>query len=323
MKTISYNFQNHLLRSVTTCAFLIRITRKDGEVYCFTDHDRDILFGGQVFESNIGLDMVSVIRSLSSMEIDSADLKFIYDQSGISRADVMSRKFTGATMETWVVNWADPDAQNIQRYTGVLGKPVIGDLDCSFDVPGLSQNLKKRIGEITSQSCRAELGDSRCGINLVRFTEKAVVIGVSGNYCFAAEIIEQHYSNASRTLTVHASTYNVGGSDWFTNGLVVWDADLDETGFTEAVNGDQLNDGATAKIQKYNIVSWPGLGSCPTFYLAESADFEIQVGDKFRAISGCLKSPLACQNKFDNYKNYRGEPNLPGPDAAQEYVEMQ
>jgi uncharacterized phage protein (TIGR02218 family) len=42
--------------------------------------------------------------------------------------------------------------------------------------------------------------------------------------------------------------------------------------------------------------------------------FEIEVGDKYKIITGCDKTFETCKTKFDNIINFRGEPHIPGPD---------
>ncbi len=50
MKTLGA-LETHLLTGATTLSWCWRITRADGQVFGFTDHDRSLTFDGTTFES--------------------------------------------------------------------------------------------------------------------------------------------------------------------------------------------------------------------------------------------------------------------------------
>jgi hypothetical protein len=47
-KNLTPAMRAHLDEETTRLAVIWRITRKDGAEFFFTDHDRDIVFGGEV-----------------------------------------------------------------------------------------------------------------------------------------------------------------------------------------------------------------------------------------------------------------------------------
>lgn len=51
MKQLSPEFEAHLKSGSTTLCWCWRLTRRDGVVSGFTDHDRDVSFDGTVFEA--------------------------------------------------------------------------------------------------------------------------------------------------------------------------------------------------------------------------------------------------------------------------------
>ena len=55
MKTLDPQLAAHLGTGATTLAWCWRLKRRDGATLGFTDHDRDILFDGTVFEAAAGL----------------------------------------------------------------------------------------------------------------------------------------------------------------------------------------------------------------------------------------------------------------------------
>ena len=48
-KNLTAAMRAHLDEETTRLAAIWRITRKDGAQFFFTDHDRDIVFGGEVY----------------------------------------------------------------------------------------------------------------------------------------------------------------------------------------------------------------------------------------------------------------------------------
>ncbi|MFO1123612.1 MAG: DUF2163 domain-containing protein, partial [Hyphomicrobiales bacterium] len=54
MRTVPDDLQAHLDGGVTTLCRCWRLTTATGEAMGFTDHDRDLAFGGTVFEAEAG-----------------------------------------------------------------------------------------------------------------------------------------------------------------------------------------------------------------------------------------------------------------------------
>jgi len=67
-----------------------------------------------------------------------------------------------------------------------------------------------------------------------------------------------------------------------------------------------LNAGQQSQVKQYT----PG-----QFVLWEPVHYNIQAGDEYQVTPGCDKSLETCKNKFDNFVNYGGFPDVPGRDA--------
>lgn len=72
MKDLSQNLQAHLASGTTTLAWCWKITRADGVVMGFTDHDRVLSFAGTSFEPESGF-AAAEIRSGSDLSVDAQD----------------------------------------------------------------------------------------------------------------------------------------------------------------------------------------------------------------------------------------------------------
>lgn len=167
MKTITPTLKTHIEGDVTTLATCWIIVRADGTVFRFTDHDQDILFSGDVYKSSSGYDR-SAVSNDASLAVDNLDILGIIDAEDVTTADLRNGLFDYARVEVFMVNWSSPDDGMLRLRAGRLGEVVLSHAGTfSAELRGLTQNLSQTIGELYSATCRADLGDARCGKTLV------------------------------------------------------------------------------------------------------------------------------------------------------------
>jgi hypothetical protein len=82
-KIISPAMRTHLDEETTRLAAIWRITRKDGQQFFFTDHDRDIVFGGDTYRADAGFARTA-IRSDAGFAVDNLDLVGVFAEGGSS-----------------------------------------------------------------------------------------------------------------------------------------------------------------------------------------------------------------------------------------------
>ena len=76
-KSLTAAMRAHLDAETTRLAAIWRITRKDGQQFFFTDHDRDIVFGGEVYRADAGFARTA-IRSDAGFAVDNLDLVGVF-----------------------------------------------------------------------------------------------------------------------------------------------------------------------------------------------------------------------------------------------------
>jgi hypothetical protein len=81
-KIITPAMRAHLDAEMTRLAAIWRITRKDGAQFFFTDHDRDIVFAGEVYRADAGFERTA-IRSDAGFAVDNLDLVGVFAEGGI------------------------------------------------------------------------------------------------------------------------------------------------------------------------------------------------------------------------------------------------
>ena len=83
-KTITAAMDTHIQQSVTTLATIWEITRRDGQVYRFTDHDQDLTYSGDLYAAQDGY-QTSQILSKDNMNVDNLDAQgLINDAAGFT-----------------------------------------------------------------------------------------------------------------------------------------------------------------------------------------------------------------------------------------------
>jgi uncharacterized phage protein (TIGR02218 family) len=108
-KIITPAMRAHLDEETTRLAAIWRITRKDGQQFFCTDHDRDIVFGGEVYRADAGFERTA-IRSDAGFAVDNLDLVGVFAEGGIVEDEVRAGPFDGAEIAVSFVNWEDPMA---------------------------------------------------------------------------------------------------------------------------------------------------------------------------------------------------------------------
>src|SRR5918999_608569 len=174
-KLLTAAMRAHLDEETTRLAAIWRITRKDGAQFFFTDHDRDIVFGGEVYRADAGFARTA-IRSDAGFAVDNLDLTGVFAEGGIVEDEVRAGLFDGAGIAISFVNWEDPDGHGeIRLRRGTLGETRLTPQGYfTAELRGMSQPLTQNTLQIYGPDCRADLGDARC-----KFPIEPAVLGRS------------------------------------------------------------------------------------------------------------------------------------------------
>ena len=273
----------HLAGGATTLARCFAVTRKDGLVLGFTDHDRDLGFDGITFRADSGL-TAKAIQQATGLSVDNSEAFGALRSAAITEADILAGRYDGAEVRAWLVNWADP-AVRVLQFRGTLGEIVRSGGAFTAELRGLSEALNQPVGLIYHARCSALLGDGRCGFDLSQpgYAEERPV-----------EVVEE-----GRVFRFAAMP---GFEDrWFEKGrLVVLDGVA--KGLVGSIKNDRAAGGGGREVEL-----WQNLGAAPA------------QGDMVRIEAGCDRRAETCRLKFDNFLNFRGFPHIPGEDWVMSY----
>jgi uncharacterized phage protein (TIGR02218 family) len=165
MRAIGVELLTHLSGEVQTMATCWKVTRRDGLVMGFTDHDMVIEFESQTYEPASGF-VSSGHDHSAELVADGSDLKGLLDSDNITEVDMMAGVYDHAEIEIFKVNYKDLSQGKMIIRVGWFGELVIKGGAFNVQMHGLSHRLSKTIGQLYSPSCRANLGDEHCGIDV-------------------------------------------------------------------------------------------------------------------------------------------------------------
>src|SRR5829696_5508992 len=155
MRQISPTLAAHLADGVTTLCRCWRLVRRDGTALGFTDHDRDLAFGGTVFAARSGLEAAEASAELG-FAVGGGEVAGALVSAGITESDIAAGLYDDAAVETWLVNWAAP-GERLLLDTGAIGEIRRADGAFVAEVRGLMHRLDEERGRLY----RDLLGGSR------------------------------------------------------------------------------------------------------------------------------------------------------------------
>jgi uncharacterized phage protein (TIGR02218 family) len=200
MKNISSDLQAHLDSGATTLCNVWKLTRADGTVFGFTDHDRDLTIETLLYEAAAGF-TASAVESSSGLAVDNLDILGGLRSDRLSAEALVAGLYDDAEVEIWRVNWQDV-SQRVLLRKGNLGEVSRGATGFTAELRGLAHRLNQPVGRIYQYGCDADLGDVHCGVALV--ATSATVTAASDN----------------RVLTL--SGLEAFASDWFARGRLTF-----------------------------------------------------------------------------------------------------
>jgi hypothetical protein len=103
MRAIPAVLQTSLDSGVTTLAQAWKLTRHDGAVMGFTDHDRDLVIDGVTFRAGTGFG-ASEASSRFDLSVDGGEIAGAFDDATLTEADLAAGRYDAAAIETWLVD---------------------------------------------------------------------------------------------------------------------------------------------------------------------------------------------------------------------------
>jgi len=165
VKTLPEGMQAHLDSGTTTLCWCWQLTRRDGVVLGFTDHDRTIMLDAVTFAAVSGF-TASEVESSLGLAVDNLEVAGALSSATLNEDDLLAGLYDNAAIHLWRVNWADVSQRVLMRQ-GTLGEVTRAGGAFRAEVRGLAQQLNQPVGRAYGRLCDADLGDARCGVAVV------------------------------------------------------------------------------------------------------------------------------------------------------------
>lgn len=276
----------HLASGSTSVCRCWGLIRKDGVSYGFTDHDEDLAFGRQVYRADTGL-TARAVEQRTGLSVDNSEVVGVLSDVAVREADIEAGRIDGASVEAWLVNWADV-SQRVLQFRGAIGEIERSGGSFRAELRGVSDVLNAPQGLVYQGPCSAVLGDRRCRVDLDG-PGMAMEAGV-------VEVV-----NARTVVVLPPESFD---DRWFERGRARFLSGAAE-GLVGVVKADRAAEAGR------EIEFW------------EEVRAEVAPGDLLRVEAGCDKRMETCRVKFGNFANFRGFPHVPGEDWQMAYPTRQ
>ncbi|WP_416237397.1 DUF2163 domain-containing protein [Sulfitobacter sp. F26204] len=269
--------QAHLEGGLTTVCHAWKITRKDGVVFAFTDHDLPLQFEDCRFRPDAGLSARALAQT-TGLAVDNTEAIGALSDASIREDEIEQGRFDSAEVVAWLVNWADVSQRWVQ-FRGTIGEMRRVDGAFRAELRGLTEVLNRTLGRVYQKPCTAVLGDKQCGFDL---------------------------DLPGYTLMLPVDTEKDGRK-------FIWDSlpGFDEQFFIRG----RMNvlDGPAQGL--FGLIKHDRVkGKKRIIELWEPIKGDVGPGTQVKLIAGCNKQFETCRLKFKNVLNFQGFPDLPGED---------
>ena len=267
----------------TTLCRCWRVTRPDGRVLGFTDHDEPLAFGGTLYDVATGADS-AIVESKLGLAVEDAEVSGALASPALTEEDIAAGRYDGAEVVLFVVDWTNP-ALHQRMGTYAMGEIVRADGAFRAELRGTIERLERSNARRFTRHCDAELGDSRCGAALGPARRVATAL-------IAAKGTQLRVAVPAGAVP-HA----------FDRGHVEWPGEGGGNGDARSAITRVRADGDAWEVRLWAV-----------------PEGTVEPGAAIRLVAGCDKTFATCRDRFGNAANFRGFPYLPDGDSAFRYA---
>lgn len=261
------------------------ITRTDGLILRYTDHNQDLTLADGFTYRMAASVKASARQKQLNLKTQNMEMVGFLDASSITNDDLRAGLYREAQIREQVVDWKYPWIPSLLQAKYWISEVSFNNETWEAQIQGLTRWLRGAIGDVYGRLCRWDLGDSRCQVSIVTYT-------TTGNAITALNPDEPRAFFETDLTEVN---------DYWSNGLLTW-----ETG---------NNAGLSFEISAYDNTDG-------RLRLHLECPYEVQIGDLFTCYPGCNKSRNHCKGVDgsgerpwpNNIANFGGFPDMPGTD---------
>jgi uncharacterized phage protein (TIGR02218 family) len=276
VRTIPPALQAKLDGGATTLARCFVVTRRDGAVQGFTDHDEDIVLDGVTCRARTGVTASEATQQLG-LAVSGAEISGALASDTLNESDLGAGLYDAADVSVHLVDWSEPTL-HVLLACGVLGEVRREGGAFTAELRSLAHRLQEESGRLYTATCDADLGDTRCTVD-----------PTSSAYRGAGTVLAVTAAGAFTTSGLDAFV-----NAWFDGGKLTWSSGA--------------NAGSSMEVKIHRAAAVVAIE------LWQAMPQPIAVGDMFAVTAGCDKRFATCRDRFANGVNFRGFPAIPGND---------
>lgn len=277
MRIIPSALQAKLNAGATTLCRCYILTRRDGVIQGFTDHDRDVTLSGVVCRADTGFSGSEAVARLG-LSVDGSEVSGALSDDSLNEDALAAGRYDAAQVDMYIVDWSEPSL-HVLMSRGHIGEVRREGIAFVAELRGLSDALNAETGRLYTPTCAADLGDARCGMDLddPLYRGEGTVTALNGVSAFTGSGLSDF------------------ADGWFTGGRLT---------FTSGAN-----EGDAMEVKRHRVV-----GGAVIIELWQAMAMAVAPDDTFVVTAGCDKRFATCRDRFDNVLNFRGFPHIPGND---------
>lgn len=138
------------------------LTRADGVVLGFTDHDRDLVVEGVTCRAASGW-TAGAAETAAGFSPGQAAAVGGFDDAALSEADLAAGLYDGARVDCRVVDWSAPGL-SVRLWAARVAAAKAEGGAFTLALEGPLAALDRVVGRTFARSCDAAFGDARCGV---------------------------------------------------------------------------------------------------------------------------------------------------------------
>ena len=136
------------------------MTRIDGTVLGFTEHDADLVHAGVTYRASSDFTASKLEQSLG-LSIDNMESTGALSSAAITEADILAGRYDGASVDLYWVNWADP-TMGVTIASGKLGEWKRQGVTFQAEFSASGNRLDRQLDRMFGRVCDAQPTDARC-----------------------------------------------------------------------------------------------------------------------------------------------------------------
>ena len=210
MRAIPEPLNTRIIDGIAQLCTIWEVTRSDGTQERYTDHDADIVAMGYTWSSLTSYDSTTALARQDMSVLTSEFTTGVQD--GVTLADIEAQKYDDAQIVLYAIDWSSPSDGVVPLLKGWVGNITVDGQQIKFEFRSLAQKLQQNVGRTISAACDADLGDSRCKVDLTPYTVAGTAQSGDQYTLNDASLTQANNYFAGGRLTIHGVSREIRSS---------------------------------------------------------------------------------------------------------------